>query len=506
MINKMTFKKLLPVVCFTAFFAVINVALVLSPARADTITTTNTQSSSPIASSENPNPTPPNGNITSSKDGLLSFDFQDIEIRTLLQLIAKNSGLNFIISDTVKGNITLSLKNVTWDRALDIILKARGLTGRRVGNVIMISTIEEITSNESKQLQSEETLANLAPLSSKIVHLKYAAAADVAELLKGSKSQLLTPRGQVAVDTHTNSIIIRDTATNLIVVEKEIQQLDVPAKQVLIEARIVNIDVNYEKELGARFGISHSTWMSGTFFGANSLAQGATPANVTNAGGTIDPTQRLNFNVPATAIFGNNPGSIGMAVANIGGITLDLELSALEGENHAELISSPRVMTSNQQKAVIQTGEEIPYQESTSSGATSVSFKNAVLSLEITPQITPDNKIVLTIKATQDSRGADTILSSTAGGTSSSVPAINTQEVESNVILNNNETVVLGGVYKQTKNHTFVRIPFLGQIPIIGALFTNTSDNDEKTELLIFITPKIVGLNTGTNNVMRGEG
>jgi type IV pilus assembly protein PilQ len=380
------------------------------------------------------------------------------------------------------------------------------LTARRVGNVIMISTIEEITSNESKQLQSDEALINLAPLQSKIIRLKYASATDVATILKGAQSQLLTPRGQVAIDTHTNSIIVRDTLANLSVVEKEIHQLDIPAKQVLIEARIVNIDVNYEKELGARFGISKPQWLSGSFFGANSLAQGTAPSQVTTPAGLIDPTQRLNFNIPATSIFGNNPGSIGVAVAQVGGVLLDLELTALEGENHADIISSPRVMTSNQQKAVIQTGEEIPYQESTSSGATSVSFKNAVLSLEITPQITPDNKIVLTLKATQDTRGADTVLSSTAGSTSSSVPAINTQEVESNIIINNNETIVLGGVYKQTKNHTYTQIPFLGSIPILGALFRNTADNDEKTELLIFITPKIVDLHSGTPTTMRGEG
>jgi type IV pilus assembly protein PilQ len=498
--------------CITLCTLTLNIALSVNSASAyaPQVSNADTGSVSPHIETSANNPVISSETLSAASiangNGTLSFDFQDIDIRTLLQLIAKNSNLNFIISDTVKGSITLSLKNVTWERALDIILKARGLTARRVGNVIMISTIEEITSNESKQLQSDETLLNLAPLTSKIIHLKYATATDVAAILKGSQSQLLTPRGQVAIDTHTNSIIIRDTAANLTTVEREIRQLDIPAKQVLIEARIVNIDVNYEKEIGARFGISKPKWLSGSFFGANSLAQGVNAPFVTQPGGTIDPTQRLSFNIPATTIFGNNPGSIGIAVANISGQLLDLELSALEGEDHADIISSPRVMTSNQQKAVIQTGEEIPYQESTSSGATSVSFKNAVLSLEITPQITPDNKIVLTIKATQDTRGADTVLSSTASSTASSVPAINTQEVESNVIINNNETIVLGGVYKQTKNHTYTQIPFLGSIPYIGALFRNTSDNDEKTELLIFITPKIVELNGGTDTTMRGEG
>jgi type IV pilus assembly protein PilQ len=429
----------------------------------------------------------------------LSFDFQSIEIRTLLQLIAKNAGLNFVISDAVKGNITLNLHNVTWQQALNIVLQSHGLAQRQQGNVIFISTLEELTSNQTKVLQSDETISNLAPLTSTLVHLRYSNADDVAKLLRSATGSLLTPRGQIAVDSRTNSIIIRDVKTNLNDVTHAISQLDVPAKQVLIEARIINIDVNFEKELGARFGVTHTSWLSGQFFGANSLAQGAGAPNVVNAAGTIDPTQRLNFNVPATTIFGNNPGSIAMAVTKIGGQLLDLEISALEGEDHAETISAPRVMTSNQKKAVIQTGEEIPYQESTSSGATSVSFKNAVLSLEITPQITPNNKIILTIKATQDSRGANTVLSSTAGSTSSSVPAINTQEVESNIILNNDETIVLGGVYKLNKENSFVRIPFFGSLPIIGVLFRNQALQNEKSELLIFITPRIIGLNKKDN-------
>jgi type IV pilus assembly protein PilQ len=461
---------------------------------------------SSAAYSEPTNNTVPYDVATDPSHNTLSFDFQSIDIRTLLQLIAKSAHMNFVISDAVKGNITLNLKNVTWDQALNIVLQSHGLASRREGNVVFISTLEELTLNQTKQLQSEETISNLAPLSSTIVHLKYSNAADVAALLKSATGTLLTPRGQVAVDSRTNSIILRDVKSNLHDMLIAVHQLDVPAKQVIIEARIVNIDVNFEKELGARFGITKPNFLSGQFFGANSLAQGTGPANVVNAAGTVDPTQRLNFNVPATTIFGNNPGSIAVALANIGGTLLDLELSALEGEDHAEIISAPRVMTSNQKKAVIQTGEEIPYQESTSSGATSVEFKNAVLSLEIIPQITPNNQIILNVKATQDTRGTNTVLSSTAGSTSSSVPAINTEEVESNILLNNNQTVVLGGVYKQTKENTFVRIPFLGNLPIVGVLFRNQSVQNEKTELLIFLTPKIVGLNPNVTAVgAKGE-
>ncbi len=441
---------------------------------------------------------PKSQNEIVTTSGALSFYFQDIEIKTLLQLIAKSSGLNFVISETVKGNTTLNLKNVTWNEALNIVMTSHGLAARRVGNVMLISTVEDITNNESKKLQSEETLSNLAPLTQTILQLKYTNATDMAALLKGAQSNLLTSRGQVGIDTHTNSLLIRDVKKNLADVTRAIRKLDVPARQVLIEARIVNLNVDFEKELGARFGISNPQHLSGTFAGANSLAQGTTLPNVTTPDGTIDPTQRLNFNNAAASIFGAAPGSIGLAVAKVAGVYLDLELSALEGEDHLEVISSPRVMTSNQQKAVIQTGEQIPYQESTSSGATSVSFKNAVLSLEITPQITPDNKIILNVKATQDTRGANTVISGGAGTTSTSIPSINTQAVQSNVILNNNETIVLGGVYKQTKQHTIEKVPFLGSIPVVGYLFRHSSDKDIKTELLVFITPKIINPLTGT--------
>jgi len=425
--------------------------------------------------------------ITPRLQGKLSFDFQNIDIRALLQLIAKQSGLNFIISDAVKGNITLNLKNVTWQEALKIVLKTQALASRRVGNVIYISTVEQITSNETKELKSDEALANLAPLKSELIRLKYTNAADLANMLKGEKGNLLTPRGEVVVDARTNSLIIKDTPVNLAALTRSIRKLDIPAKQVLIEARIVNMDTTYEEQLGVKFGMSDTRHLSGTLAGANQL---------TNYVGVnaIDPlSDRLNFNVPANSLFnGNAPGSIGLALARVGKVMLDLELSALEGEDHAQVISRPRVVTSNQQKAVIQTGEEIPYQESTSSGATSVTFKKAVLSLEITPQITPNNKIILKLKATQDTRGTNTSI-----GTGLTVPAINTQAVESNILLNNNETVVIGGVFKVTKENTLDRIPFLGSLPLLGYLFSHRGELQKKNELLIFITPKIITANKG---------
>ena len=236
-----------------------------------------------------------------------------------------------------------------------------------------------------------------------------------------------------------------------------------------------------------KFGVSNSRSLSGTLAGANQLAQGTSVNNITPL------AERLNFNVPAATLFdGGTPGSIGLALAHVGGVMLDMELSALEGESHAKVIARPRIVTSNQQKARIQTGEEIPYQESTSSGATSVSLKNAVLSLEITPQITPDNKIVLSLKATEDTRGVNTVVGTSSAGVPVDIPAINTQEVESNVLLNDNETIVVGGVYKEVKTNSWDRVPFFGTLPIVGNLFSFKSIHNEKHELLIFITPKII--------------
>lgn len=424
--------------------------------------------------------------ISPFQDNKLSFYFQNIEVRALLQLIAKNSGMNFIVSDLVKGTISINLKNVTWDQALDVIQKTQGLASRRVGNVIYISSVEDVTTSETKQLQSAEVIANLAPLKSMLVHLKYTNATDLATLLKGAQSSLLTPRGQVAVDTRTNSIILRDTEHSLNEIVPEIRKIDVPARQVLIEARIVNMDITYEEELGVRFGMSDTRHLSGTLAGANQLTQGTSVSNISPL------SDRLNFNIPANSLFdGTTPGSIGLALARVGHFLLDLELSALEGEKHAQVIARPRVVASNQQKARIQTGEEIPYQESTSSGATSVVFKKAVLSLEIVPQITPDNRIVLTLTATEDTRG-DNIAVGTSGSTPVTIPAINTQEISSNVLLSDNETVVIGGVYKQVKTNSFDRIPFFGTLPFVGPLFSHKGEHDEKHELLIFITPKII--------------
>ncbi len=427
--------------------------------------------------------------------GNLSFYFQNIELRTLLQLISKISNLNFVISDAVKGSVTLNLKNVTWQEALNIVLKTHGLSARQISNVMFINTLDEVSKMDIKEFEADQQVVNMSPLNSAIIQLKYMSAKDLADILKGSNNTLLTTRGQVVVDPRTNSAIIRDISTNIADIKKLVQKLDVPARQVLIEARIVNIAVNYEKQLGVRFGLSNTKQLSGSWAGASQLAQGTSIADVNPI------TSRLNFNNPAaTFASGATPGSIGLALARLGNVLLDLELSALEEEGHSETIASPRVITSNQQKAIIQTGQQIPYQQSTSSGATAIAFENAVLSLEITPQITPDNRVVLTLKATQDTAGNAPVTSqSTSSGTGTTStstsfgpPPINTEEVQSNIILNNNETVVLGGVYQRNKQKKVDRVPFFGSLPLIGKFFRFTNEQDDRSELLIFITPKII--------------
>lgn len=433
--------------------------------------------------------------LAPSQNNRISFYFQDVEVRTLLDLIAKTSGVNFIISDAVKGKTTLNLKNVTWQQALDIILQSRGLASKRIGNAMYISTAEDIALNQTKKLQADQELSNLSPLDSKLIMLKYTDATLVAKFLKGESGNILTPRGQVAVDVRMNSVIVRDVKSNLREIVHYIRRLDVPSKQVSIEARIVEIDSDYESQIGVRLGISNTRSFSGSLFGANQLAQGINVANVqgndpTSEGGAlVNEAPRLNFNIPAAQLStGANPATIGLALARLGPILLDLELSALEEEGHTQIVSKPRIVTANQQKASIQTGTEIPYAESTSSGATSISFKNAVLGLEITPQITPDNRILLKLKANQDSPGTQLNITATTLGP----PTINTQSVESYVMLNDNETVVIGGVFKLTKTNTYDRVPFFADLPIVGGLFKHRGIHNQTNELLIFITPKII--------------
>lgn len=414
----------------------------------------------------------------------ISLNFQNINIRSVLQLLAEFTGKNMVVSDAVKGGITLRLNEVPWDQALSIILKTKGLAERRMGDVILIAPINEIAEREQQEMKALAQSKELAPLLSKLMHINYAKAADIAEIVKSENTKLLSARGSVTVDTRTNALWIQDTAKQLDEIKSLILKLDVPVKQVLIEARVVNVNKDFEDDIGIRFGVSNSNHLSGSLEGANQVAGGTAPADVPIA-------DRLNFDAIAPVTAGT-PASIGIALAKLGqGTLLDLELSALETEGRGEVISSPRLITGNQQAAMIEAGEEIPYQEATSSGATSVAFKKAVLSLKVTPQITPDNRIILDLVVNQDTASAQRF---------NGVPAILTKQIETNVLVNNGQTLVLGGIYKQDKTSAVVRIPFLGKIPVLGMLFRNKRNIIKHEELLIFITPKIIRHSFMTNN------
>lgn len=412
----------------------------------------------------------------------LSLNFQDIAVRAVLQLLADFTGVNIVASDSVKGNITLRLNNVPWDEALAIILRTQGLAKRTVGNVIMIAPAEEVAAREKEELEAKKEVKELEPLTTELVTLNYAKAEEMATLLKDQTASLLTARGNVSIDERTNTLLIQDTPGSVTEARLLIQKLDIPVRQVLIEARIVNVDTDYEQNLGIRWGITRPTHLTGTLEGANDMQQNILNDNdpLLNVG--VD--SRLNVNLPAEVDTGIT-GSVGVALAKLKRkFLLDLEISALESEGVGELVSSPRLVTANQKEAYIEQGEEIPYQEATSSGATSVEFKKAVLALRVTPQITPDGKIIMDLKINQDRRSTQPEVLG--------VPAIDTQQIETQVLVDNGQTIVLGGVYQETKQHSVLRIPFLGSLPVVGNLFKSTEEMKERSELLIFITPKIV--------------
>lgn len=409
----------------------------------------------------------------------ISLNFQNISIRAVLQLLADFTGINIVVSDKVQGNITLRLNNIPWDQALDIILTTQGLVKRQTGNVMLIDYKASFDKMEAEELKTQRAIQKLEPVRSELIQINYAKATDLAILIKDKQNSLLSEKGRVSVDTRTNTIWIQDSGTRINEVRELIKQLDVPVKQVLIEARIVEVTKDFAQDLGIRWGVSKPTHLSGTLAGANQLTQGVAPANV------VPFTDRLNLDLVAAPVMGATPASIGIALAQLGdNILLDLELSALESEGLAELISSPRLITANQQPAVIDSGQEIPYQEATSSGATAVAFKKAVLSLKVTPQITPDSKILMELKINQDTALPNL--------TFNGVPAIATKEIQTNVLVSNGQTIVLGGIYQQDKSKTITRVPFLGQLPVVGNLFKNTQIALKNDELLIFITPKII--------------
>ncbi|CAM2996070.1 type IV pilus secretin PilQ [Legionella worsleiensis] len=409
----------------------------------------------------------------------ISLNFQNINIRAVLQLLADFTGINMVVSDKVQGDITLRLNDTPWDQALDIILTTQGLDKRKTGNVMLIDTKASLDKMEEQQLKNQQTIEKLEPIRSDLIQINYAKAAEIALLIKDKQNSLLSPRGKISVDGRTNTLWIQDTGLKIEEVRDLVKQLDVAVKQVQIEARIVEVNKDFSQDLGIKWGVSKPTHLSGTLEGANQLQLPAGVANPAN----VPIAQRLNLDLAAAP---NNaiPASVGIALAKLGNnILLDLELSALESQGQAELISSPSVITTNQQPAVIESGKEIPYQESTSSGATAVAFKKAVLSLKVTPQITPDNKILMELQINQDADSGERVLG---------VPIILTKQIQTNVLVNNGQTIVLGGIYKQDKNKSIKRIPFLGELPVVGILFSNKQIRLDNEELLIFITPRII--------------
>ena len=408
----------------------------------------------------------------------LSLNFQSIEVRAVLQLIADFTDLNLITSDTVSGNVTLRLKNVPWDQALDIILRSKGLAMVKDGNVISVAPATEVAARS----KLDQTIEAQAPLISESIQVNYAKASEFTKLLKTKDNSLLSERGSITVDERTNRLLIRDTVKNIDAITALVQQLDIPVRQVLIESRIVLATNDFSKELGVRFGVSNTQTNSNNEQIATSGNQFATDQLIN--GTTLTSPNRYNVNLPVTSLAAS-AGSIGLALAKLPfGTLIDLELSAAQTEGRSETISSPRVITSDQSEATIETGTEIPYAEASSSGAATVSFKKAVLSLKVTPQITPDDRVIMDLVVSKDSPDFANL---TAAG-----PPIKTQSVQTNVLVDNGETIVLGGVYEQTKAKSVQRVPFFGDIPLIGALFRSNFEQNNKSELLIFITPKLL--------------
>ncbi len=406
----------------------------------------------------------------------LSLNFQDIEVRSVLQLIADFTGINVVVSDTVNGSLTLRLKNVPWDQALDIILKTKGLAMRQSGNVMLVAPSEEIAAREKLELESQKQIEELEPLYSEFIQVNYAKASDLASLLKSTDTTLMSDRGMVTTDERTNTLLVQDTAAKLVEVRQLVATLDIPVRQVLIESRIVIASNDFSRDLGVKFGWSKRT----TFNDDKVIAVGGTLNSITG-NNVIDPGFSPDGLLVDLPVIGAT-SSIGLAVGKIGSYMLNLELTAMEAEGQGEVISSPRVLTSNQKTAFIQSGVEIPYQEATSSGATSVSFKDAVLELKVTPQITPDDRIIMDLDVKKDSVGEIFL----------GVPSIDTNEVSTQVLVDNGETLVLGGIYEQEKIEEIDRVPFFGSLPLVDWMFKNTSITNDKAELLIFVTPKIV--------------
>ncbi|RON01195.1 type IV pilus secretin PilQ [Pseudomonas brassicacearum] len=407
----------------------------------------------------------------------LSLNFQDIDVRSVLQLIADFTNLNLVASDTVQGGITLRLQNVPWDQALDLVLKTKGLDKRKIGNVLLVAPADEIAARERQELESRKQIAELAPLRRELLQVNYAKAADIAKLFQSvtSAEAKVDERGSITVDERTNNIIAYQTQDRLDELRRIVAQLDIPVRQVMIEARIVEANVDYDKSLGVRWGGSVSkkgNWnASGVSNGANASSTIGTPGSTSTNSPFVD-----------MGAAGNTSG-IGIAFIT-DNVLLDLELTAMEKTGNGEIVSQPKVVTSDKETAKILKGTEIPYQEASSSGATSVAFKEASLSLEVTPQITPDNRIIMEVKVTKDEPDYLNKVQD--------VPPIKKNEVNAKVLVNDGETIVIGGVFSNTQSKVVDKVPFLGDVPYLGRLFRRDVVSEKKSELLVFLTPRIM--------------
>ena len=415
----------------------------------------------------------------------LSLNFQDIEIRSVLQLIADFTDLNLVASDTVGGRITLRLKNVPWDQALEIIMKTKGLDKRQVGNVLMVAPAAELSAREKLELESRQQISELAPLRTEFIEVKYASASEIFNLFQGSGDTegVLSARGSVIVDERTNSIILTETTDKINEFRSVLEKLDVPVRQVLIEARIVTASSNFSDSMGIRWGgLGFGSYNDGSLL----TQAGGSLATVGEVRDTASVGEALSFTSPDHLVVDLGVGSSDATAFAIGIVDekflLELELSALESEGSAEVIARPKVITADKQQASISSGVQIPYQEASSSGATSVSFASAVLGLDVKPQITPDDRIIMELEVTQD----------TVGAVFNGVPSINTNSISTQVLVDNGETIVLGGIFTTQTTESITKTPFVGDLPYIGRFFRRNTKSDQKQELLIFITPRLI--------------
>jgi len=441
----------------------------------------------------------------------LSLNFQNVEVRALLQVIADFTDLNIITSDSVGGSITLRLKDVPWDQALDIILQSKGLDMRKSGNVVLVAPRDELAAKEKLDLEARNQIADLEPLRAESFVVNYQKAEDVRKLLIDGQQRMLSKRGTVVVDPRTNQMFVRDTSARLEEVRRLLQRIDIQVPQVLIEARIVEADDRFSRNLGVRLGGSSGYPREIGGSGGYGTGGGLGVTSATGPGGSVSTTTAAPGGSGAIGVPGltSNANFVNLPAAGIGGFGaagaaltlfnaslsrfLTLEVSALEADGRGKIISSPRVITADKVKAVIEQGTEIPYQEATSAGNTNVQFKKATLRLEVTPQITPEGSIFLDVKVNKDSPGQQTL----------SGPAIDTKNVQTQVLVDNGGTVVLGGIFEQQDRNTVTKVPFLGDLPWVGYLFKTTSTISDRSELLIFITPRVVtGQVTGREAVV----